>query len=199
MHRELFDAIRSVPSATQSGAGLTDMDSKRAIAALLFTQMIAGVAMAQGTTSEFSRVSGGQIELLAKQTRRLSGSLGITMSRSGNRLRGYEATLGGTIVEDRLWFFGAAHQSERLQFASTLRETAPPLTASTFDGKLNAQLSDRHSLAASFSTGRNLLVTPPATNADPLPSSFLSLHYTGIVSNNLFFTGSFLKRSGQPR
>src|SRR5688500_14279235 len=89
------------------------MMSKRAVAGLFVAQMIAAVALAQDvTSSEFSRGYGGEIELLPKQSRSFSGSLGVTMSTSGLGLGGYEATLGGTILEDRLWFFATAQQHE---------------------------------------------------------------------------------------
>ncbi|HVS30450.1 MAG TPA: hypothetical protein VMS98_03250 [Thermoanaerobaculia bacterium] len=167
------------------------MSSRHTIAALLFAPLIAGAAMAQDAGSEFNRVSGGQIEVLTKGTRQLSGSLGI-----GTHGR-YEATFGGTLLKDRLWFFGAAQHYEALQFSSQLPEMAMPAATTAFNAKLNAQLGDRHSLAASFGTGRSSMTTMPAMVVEPFPSSILSLHYTGIVSSNMFFTGSIMRRSTQ--
>ena len=151
---------------------------------------VSGSALAQdATTSEFDRVSGGQIEAMTKAAvKPLSGSLSIG---TGQR---YEATLGGEVLKDRLWFFGAASQYQALQFSSQL-PAMEPIDAKTFDAKLSAQLGDRHHVTGSFSTGRNAALTmSPSLVVEPFPSNFLSLHYTGVVSENMFFTGSLMKR-----
>lgn len=84
--------------------------------------------------------------------------------------KGLDAALGGTLVKDRVWFFATAERNS--------------------NAKMTASLDDRKALATSFAASRQS--TPVA-----LPSSFLSLHYTGIVSSNMFVTASFseLKRS----
>lgn len=162
------------------------MALKRRVVALLLAQMTAGVALAQdvATTSEFGRVSGGEIELVTKGPRKLSGSLGMTMSKS----KGYEATLGGTILQDRLWFFAAASALPEMQMPQSAA------VAGAVDATMTAQLGDRNSLGASFSENR-FAASTAAPFADPIPSSFLSLHYTGIASSNLFFSASFMRRS----
>ncbi len=156
------------------------MTSKSAVA-LLVIQLIAAVALAQETTAPavFSHGSGGEIALLTKQSSRLSGTLG--MSWSG--LKGFEGTLGGTLIKDRAWFFASASDQ--------------PISR-TIDTKVNAQLGDRQDFAASFSAARQPLVMSPAITVDSIPSSFLSLRYTGVVSSNLFFTASVSQRSVGP-
>jgi hypothetical protein len=163
---------------------------KRPLAILVLALTVSGSALAQdATTSEFDRVSGGQIEAMTKAAvKPLSGSLSVS---TGQR---YEATLGGEVLKDRLWFFGAASQYQALQFSSQL-PAMEPMNAKTFDAKLSAQLGDRHHLSGSFSTGRNAVMTMwPSLVVEPFPSNFLSLHYTGVVSENMFFTGSLMKR-----
>ena len=98
----------------------------------------------------------------------------------------YEASLGGTILQDRLWFFGAA---------STLPQMQMPISESgALDAKLTAQLGDRNHLVAAFSEKRG--ANPALTNvANPASSSFLSLHYSGTATSNLFFSASFLRRA----
>jgi hypothetical protein len=164
------------------------MEPKRAVAAFFLAQMLAAAAFAQtaATSSEFGRVSGGDIDLITKHSQPLSGSLGITAG-SG---KGYDATLGGTLVKDRVWFFGSAQRSEPM-FASQFRAPLPAgaMSRST-DAKMIGQLGDRQSLAASFAASRQPFVTGGTLTA-PIPSSFLSLHYTGIVSSNMFVSASF--------
>lgn len=71
------------------------------------------------------------------------------------------AALGGTLVKDRVWFFASAERTD------------PGFAL----GKVNANLGERQNFTASSSKF-----------SMPVPSSFLSMHYTGIVSNNMFFT-----------
>ncbi|MEK6371990.1 MAG: hypothetical protein AABO58_04785 [Acidobacteriota bacterium] len=168
------------------------MMSKRALAWLFVAQMIAAVAMAQGVTSEFGRVSGGEVALLTKQTGNLSGSLGFTMSKS----KGYEATLGGTILQDRLWFFASAQQHDARLTSGVAQMQLPERAVSrALDAKLTGQLGDRHSFGAFFEAARQPYATIPNTLGGVTPSSFLSLRYTGVVSSNMFFNASFSQRS----
>lgn len=183
------------------------MTSKRVLAGLFVAQMIAAVALAQDvTSSEFSRGYGGEVELLTKQTRSFSGSLGVTMAQSGfgGGLGGYEATLGGTILEDRLWFFATAQRHES-RFISRVAPMQLPERAVTgaVDAKLTGQLGDRQTLAAFFQAAQNVapasaggqFATTQAALTGVDPSSFLTLRYTGIVSSNMFFNASFSRRS----
>lgn len=195
------------------------MVSKRVVAALFLSQMLAGVAFAQSVVApagpaeasvaapdEFGRVSGGELDLLAKHSSRFSGSFGILTSRSqfpfatrNGTTTGYNATLGGTIVQDRLWFFASGYQSDALlgsRFDTALPQTRTPDVASrAINPRVSAQLGDRQSLAASFIARRDAGATPTITTAAPGLGSLLSLHYTGIVSSNMFFTANVSRRS----
>jgi hypothetical protein len=141
---------------------------KRIVLGLIFT-LISGVCLAQ-SSDEFGRATGGLLELSVKGPTRLSGSLGLT---TGGGLRGYGATFGGTIVNDRLWFFGTAERNQTRVVSSTLPQASPK-----FDANWNAALGSRNSFSASY------------RNATIPSSSFMTLHYTGIVSSNMFITGS---------
>ncbi len=195
--------------------------SRRAVATLFLSQMLAAVAFAQSVVPpagasdasvaapyEFGRVSGGEMDLITKHSQRLSGSLELTMSRSqllfatgrNGTTNGVDGTLGGTIVQDRVWFFATAHQSDALlapQFATALPQTGTSYRVASrgIDANLSAQIGDRQSLAASFAAGREPGVTTAVTAAAPTPASFLSLRYTGVVSNNMFFSANFSRRA----
>src|SRR5260370_29024607 len=112
---------------------MTAMITKWPLLALLLT-LICGVSFAQ-SSDEFGRASAGLVELSVKSPTRFSGSLGLTSSR------GYGATFGGTIVNDRLWFFGTAQRN--------------PTRVPQIDANWNA-IGSRNSLAASSS--RNVLI-----------------------------------------
>jgi hypothetical protein len=196
--------------------------SKRAVAALFLSQMLAGVAFAQsvvppaGATDpsvaapyEFGRAFGGEMDLITKRSSGLSGSLGFSMSKApipfatgGNgTTKGLDATLGGTLVKDKVWFFASAHQNDALltsRYGTVLTQngTSNGAVSRGIDTKLTAQIGDRNNLAASFAAGRELGVTPAGTVA-PTPASFLALRYTGVVSSNMFFSTSFSRYNAQ--
>jgi hypothetical protein len=184
------------------------MVSKRVVTALFFAHLMAAVAFAQSapqtpatSPEEFGHVSGGELNVITKRPSTLSGSIGLMSSTSafGSNRKGLEATVGGTAVKDRVWFFAAAQQSQGT-IASRFANSFPQSAASRrIDTNLAAQLSDRQSLAASFTAGRdNGAVTPLAT-MNPMSSSFLSLHYTGVVSSNMFFTANVTRsNTSQP-
>ena len=69
-----------------------------------------------------------------------------------------------------------------------LRAVFPHVISSDFLDAAVAELSsavgDSQNLAASFTQQSQPMM---------IPSSFLSLHYTGIVSDNMFFTAAFSK------
>lgn len=144
------------------------MHAKRIVLALVVT-FVSGVCLAQ-SSDEFGRATGGLLELSTKGPTRLSGSLGLSM---GSGLRGYGATFGGTVINDRLWFFGTAERNQSRLISSTLPQSSP-----RFDANWKAAIGDRNSFSASYRSA-----TIPS-------SSFMTLHYTGIVSSNMFITGS---------
>lgn len=182
------------------------MVSKRVVAAL-FSTLIAAAALAQSAATpsadEFGRASGGEINVLTKSPSRLSGSFSISAGHSSSpyapgNTRGLEATAGGTLVQDRVWFFASAQHTDGLssRFASALPQAALPAQASTraVSANATANIGDRQTLAAMFSSSNSGAFTTAGTVA-PLPSSFLSLHYTGVISPNAFFTFSASRHS----
>ena len=109
----------------------------------------------------------------------------------------YEGTLGGRIIRDRLWFFGAGRFTKastdqqifgsNVQFVQVNKETR-------YEGKLTGQITPKHSLVASYLDIKN----PVGPNCDfncyefsstyaqrELPNNFKTLHYSGIFTNNL--------------
>jgi hypothetical protein len=155
--------------------------TRRTLALVLFTQVVALGAVAQDAEL---RGSSGPIHAIAKQPKQLSGSLGVT---TGDR-QGYQATLGGTVVPDRLFFFASAQHNEGWQFTAPAFQ--PSDDAFAFDGKATAMLGERSTATAAGATGRNLTIG--------LPSSFLSLRFDSVISSNTFFSASFSQRKVSP-
>ena len=159
----------SSPSATAASRVTIARMKLLRLALPIAAAMVASAAPGQQPmpVSEFGRVSGGQVDVVTKGTGDLSGSLAIMSLGSREE---YGATLGGTLLEDRLWFFGAG--------------ALPGAT----DAKMTAQLGSRNSVNASFSR-----TSAESTSAQALPSSFMSLRYDGMASGNFFFSASFLR------
>ncbi|HEX6101294.1 MAG TPA: hypothetical protein VF432_33570 [Thermoanaerobaculia bacterium] len=151
--------------------------TRRTLALVLLTSAVALGAVAQDADL---RGSSGPIRAIAKQPKQLSGSLGVT---TGGR-QGYEATLGGAVVQDRLFFFASAQHNEGWQFASPAFQ--PSDDAFAFDGKATALLGERNTVTAAGGTGRSLTLG--------MPSSFLSLRFDSVISSNTFFSASISQR-----
>lgn len=156
--------------------------------ALAVSQLVAFAALAQ--SAEFGRASGGEISVITKQPRRLSGSLGFSQSSGAARGQGYNATVGGSALDERLWFFASAAALPALQFASNYQAV---------DAKVTAQPVDWSSISASFSEGRQPIGNALQMQNGTLPSSFLSLRSTSMLSDSMVLNFSFTTRkAGQP-
>ncbi len=156
--------------------------TSRPLLVAAFAFFIAAGAFAQATDDSLHG-SGGQIELLGKNPDRWSGSLSISAARSqlpftAGMTRAYSGSLGGTLIPDHLWFFGSVDRVQPL-FAQTSVASAPVIRG--FDMKTAAQIGDRQNLAAWFAAA-------PGVRIDP--STFMTLHYTGVVTPNSFFTAT---------
>ncbi len=167
------------------------MAGKRAAIAMVVLQFAAVTLFAQ----EYGRDSGGVIEATMKQSNTLSGSLGIGLTRSSmpfvaGSARNYNATLGGTVLKDRLWFFGSALVNDGARFNPVLSAIPARSVPMIALGNLSAQAGDRQSFAASGIRSGSLTA---------LPSSFLSLHYTAILSSSSFVTASVTRQSSTLR
>ena len=155
---------------------------KRIVIAAAIT-LVAATAGAQ----EFARGTGGEIEATTKlQTAPLSGSIGIDLLNGGGK--GYMATLGGTLLQDRMWFFASTNRIERTTTYTAIPDFEPVAQFDATTAKAGFNLGPRQTLDASFVQQDVALQSQsPLT----IPSTFLSLRYTGILTPNTFFTMSF--------
>ena len=130
--------------------------------------------------------TGRELSMIPKRGTGLTGSLGISYSQSSGRSggqdgTGYGATLGGTLITDRVWFFATGEQQ------SARVDLAYSYGANGVDARVMANLGDRQNLALLFADGKR---TASPQGDDWIPSSFLSMRYTGILSPNAFFSAS---------
>lgn len=171
------------------------MVTGRAVTALLVVQWLALSLCAQ-QSGEYGRASSEEIVMTTKSPARLSGSLEVSQSTGGDLLgrdsNAYGLTAGGTLLRDRLWFFASGSK----QTASPARWSSlqlPENAASDAIGaRVNGQLTASQNFSAYFAAARRpeLVTSPSSTFAAVVPSTFLSLRYTGVVSPNMFFTAS---------
>ncbi len=124
----------------------------------------------------------------------------------------YEATFGGRIIRDRLWFFVAGRKaktsSQNLTFFNAAPTTQVPYTFSDenkrYEAKLTGQITPKHTIVGSYLDIKN-----PQTNncfqskclelsnldvQRELPNNFKTLHYNGILTNSLLIEGSYSKK-----
>jgi TonB dependent receptor len=119
----------------------------------------------------------------------------------------YEATLGGPIAKQRLWFFGAT----RIKNDETARTTAVTLipylrnnAEKRYEGKLTLAAGPRHSIQGSY-----VAIDQVQTNFTPSsirvmdirsltrqrqPSDLMSLRYSGLMSPNFSFEVQYSAR-----
>jgi hypothetical protein len=169
-------------------------------------------------SAEYGRFGGGVINAITKRGgNEFSGSFRVDFTnpswrdetpiedasqteRTDITNKDYQATLGGPIVKDRLWFFLAGRTSDRTT-DSTLLVTKIPYSAETSNDRLEAKLTGtiapRHTVQGSYT--RNVTKeSGPALPSyagdldvfyDPprnLPQHLFATNYNGVLSSNLF-------------
>jgi hypothetical protein len=114
----------------------------------------------------------------------------------------YEATLGGRIIRDRLWFFTAGRQEKTSTSAETVVSKIPftqTVDESRLEGKLTAQITPKHSIVGSYldvkreetnSRFGNVVDLASLTDRE-LPNSLRGVHYNGVLMDNLLVEASY--------
>ncbi|MEO8053815.1 MAG: TonB-dependent receptor [Acidobacteriota bacterium] len=121
----------------------------------------------------------------------------------------YEATLGGPIFKDMLWFFGAGRYFDTSEALTSLtRFTNIPYTngakETRYEGKLTFSPVQNHTLTGSYIGVKHddinynftsIPVADLASNYDrQLPQELMAFNYNGVLSSNFFLEGSYSKR-----
>ena len=175
-------------------------------------------------SAEYGRFSGGVANVITKSGGNdFSGSFRLTLENDNWRaltpfeaalaedprvdtvVPTYEATLGGPVVKDKLWFFGAARlkensTSETTRFTNIAYENV--VDDKRFEGKLTWAVTPKHSFKGAF-TKRNRDETnntfEDVMDRDSFydsgqPEDLLSANYTGILSSKLFVEAQYSRR-----
>jgi outer membrane receptor protein involved in Fe transport len=180
-------------------------------------------------SAEYGRFTGGVVSTLTKSGgNEFSGSLRDSFSnpkwvaksdfRDGSGTREadhpnttanvYEGTLGGYLMKDRLWFFGAGRHTNNAPapangnpLVSTLTTNIPflnTLAENRYEGKLTAQVTPKHNVVASYlnvkTTEHNNFFAPIYDTASivaarQLPNSLKAIAYNGVLTTNTLLEG----------
>ena len=185
--------------------------------------------MTGGVSAEYGRFTGGVVNSITKSGgNEFSGSLRDSLSNPSwteeNPLQltpaqqnvdklghVWEATFGGYLLRDRLWFFAAGRDTEtdtpvatRLVPGDATRTslTSSSVTSETrYEGKLTGQITAAHSLMGSYfksdSTQTNYQFTPASYDLESLapdrqdPRKLLTARYNGILTDNLMVEAQY--------
>lgn len=170
-------------------------------------------------SAEFGRFAGGVVQAVTKSGGNLwNGSFRVTFDNDSWRdttpfgepkldktVPRYEATVGGPILRDRLWLFGAARLVND-EVANQTRFTniayTQPDRERRYEGKLTYSINANHSVKGSYTKiTRDRQNTAFSTIMDEAslydrsdPQDLLSLNYTGILSSKFFVEGQYSRR-----
>jgi outer membrane receptor protein involved in Fe transport len=182
-----------------------------------------------GISAEFGRFSGGVVTAISKSGgNEFSGSFRDSLYTPTWTAQGklkeprpardmqstYEATLGGPILRDRIWFFAAGRKfdaSGTRNFGTLTKGETPvayPYTDNErrLEGKVTAQLTQKHALSGSYfkidrAQTNNAQGTPLDVSAldanRTLPNTFYTANYNGVITNSFLIEALYAKQTFQ--
>ena len=185
--------------------------------------------LTSAVSAEFGRFGGGVINTVTKRGGNdFSGSFRISFSNAGwtsespyekskgieregptNRI--YEATLGGPLVKDKLWFFLAGRRAftETQGIWPDLGTPYEPWTHNQrLIAKLTGTLAQNHTLTATYTNNSSNLtrssfgsaatgtrsIDPRTYHEENQPNSLIGVNYTGLLASNLFLEAQYSQK-----
>ena len=199
---------------------------------LFIEDAIAEQTVTSGNVSaEFGRFTGGVVNVLTKSGQnQLKGTLRANLTNqdweSATRFTAqqedkiadtYQATLGGSIIQDKLWFFAAARDVDRNRAETTSRtflSFQEERLQRRMEGKLTAALAPGHNLVGTYldiedetngdTFGEVIALSALSNRKDP--QEIWAVNYNGALSNKWFVEAQYSERelfngvgSGGPR
>jgi Carboxypeptidase regulatory-like domain/TonB-dependent Receptor Plug Domain/TonB dependent receptor len=175
-----------------------------------------------GVSAEYGRFTGGVVSTLTKSGgNSFSGSFRDSFSNPNWTDKTpwpaeadhvdktdsvYEGTLGGRILKDHLWFFGAGRLAKRSFQRFTAITNLPysnDFDEKRYEGKLTGQIASGHNLVASYLNIKNdeinnafgnILDYDSLVPTRSLPNTLLALNYNGVLSKNLMIEGQYARK-----
>ncbi len=177
--------------------------------------------MTGGISAEYGRFTGGVISTITKSGgNEFSGSVRDNLSNAKwvsktpwpreadhvDKISNiYEETLGGYIMQDRLWFFAAGRQRKTTdqRFTSVTNVGYPFGTdEKRVEGKLTGQITQKHNLFVSYidikdnrtNDSQFTIMDVGSLFNRSLPNSLLSTQYNGVITPNLLVTANYSRK-----
>src|SRR5687767_11275105 len=174
--------------------------------------------MTGGISAEYGRFTGGVVNTITKSGgNTFSGSFRDNLTNPAWRDKTphpteadhtddiseiYEATLGGRIIRDRLWFFAAGRMRETEEQRFTTLTNLPYTMGraeTRYEGKLTGQLTAAHSLTGSYIDIKDDLTNDiQGTILDyrslidrSLPNTLMSVIYNGVLSQSFLLEANY--------
>lgn len=177
-------------------------------------------------SAEYGRFTGGVVTAISKSGgNEFSGSIRDSLENprwtsqgvleeprpEDELLNTYEATIGGFILRDRLWFFGAGRDFSRETQAFFGKATPAEAPVSyqrsdeqrRLEGKLTGQITPRHSLSGTYfdidasqlnNAFGTILEASSLDVSRELPNTFYSLNYNGVITNSFLIEGLYARQ-----
>jgi outer membrane receptor for ferrienterochelin and colicin len=182
--------------------------------------------LTSGVSAEYGRFTGGVVNAITKRGgNTFSGSIRDTLNNDANKAQTpihttytdkwvptYEATLGGPIWKDKVWFFGAGRYNKQETSGSTASINGGPTTSipqsnlnERVEGKLTLSPVPNHTLSGDYTwttTESNNYFFPNLPVLDlkqtynrQTPSDVLAINYNGVLTSNLFLEAQYSKKT----
>ena len=174
-----------------------------------------------GISAEYGRFTGGVINAITKSGgNTFSGSFRVGLDNDNWRtttpynepkadkvVPTYEATLGGPIWKDKVWFFAAGRMRDS-ETANITRYTSIPFTQTDeekrIEGKLTITPLQNQTFTGSYldvkrDQGNYYFTSYPILSLDQvydrgLPQSLLAINYNGVLTDKLFVEAQYSQR-----
>ena len=174
-----------------------------------------------GISAEYGRFTGGVVNMLTKSGGNdFHGSMRDTLTsdkwtalsplqtseRNSTINDQYEATLGGFIVKDRLWFFLAGRDIKTSLGGETTITDIPYTRGQDeqrYEGKLTLAISPDHRLIGSYlkvnhtdnGYGFGDVMDLESIYNRQTPRDLTAVNYTGVLTDNFFVEGQYSKKT----
>ncbi|MEM6793221.1 MAG: TonB-dependent receptor [Acidobacteriota bacterium] len=183
--------------------------------------------LTSGISAEYGRFTGGVINVITKSGgNEFTGTLRADLTNDDWRTETpleeertdfdlpdelaevYSGTIGGYVMKDRLWFFGAARdegisETQSLRFTNLPEPTSTEEERFTIKGTLN--LADKHQIQGTYTDREQTGVrasfgfsaTPNTIRTRTDPSDLVVGRYSGILTSSIFLEAQFSEKTFQ--
>jgi len=170
-------------------------------------------------SAEYGRFAGGVVNVITKSggnelhgsfrtfltNNDWEGTTPLTRVQTDKVNKRYEATLGGFILKDRLWYFLAGRDFKDLNTKQTARTNVPYDTGSKqqrLEGKLTLAPFEGQRLTASYikidedelGNSFGTILDVASINDRSLPQDLKALNYNGVFTDNFFVEAQYSQR-----